>query len=213
MHIIKLEGGEARAISTAINKEKILNTPTSESKIKVDITGQGNSGLYFNYTGAETFNLKNYVLNATGDTAKNNALVYVQDGVVNLAAATDNKIGIIGGENNTAVYNAGTDILTTAATINISNSNGSTGISSVAGTVNNTGSITATGKSVKAIVAKGTTTITSTGKVTVNGTALSATDGSVGLASMNGGQVTQTNTDTSITVGGSASIGLYADRK
>ena len=209
----KLEGGEARAISTAINKEKILNTPTSESKIKVDITGQGNSGLYFNYTGAETFNLKNYVLNATGDTAKNNALVYVQDGVVNLAAATDNKIGIIGGENNTAVYNAGTDILTTAATINISNSNGSTGISSVAGTVNNTGSITATGKSVKAIVAKGTTTITSTGKVTVNGTALSATDGSVGLASMNGGQVTQTNTDTSITVGDSASIGLYADGK
>jgi len=209
----KLEGGEVRDVSTSINKEKILNTPTSESKIKVDITGQENSGLYFNYTGAETFNLKNYVLNATGDTAKNNALVYVQDGVVNLAAATDNKIGIIGGENNTAVYNAGTDTLTTAATINISNSNGSTGISSVAGTVNNTGSITATGKSVKAIVAKGTTTITSTGKVTVNGTALSATDGSVGLASMNGGQVTQTNTDTSITVGDSASIGLYADGK
>ena len=209
----KLEGGEARAISTAINKEKELNTPTSESIIKVDITGQGNSGLYFNYPGTETFNLKNYVLNATGDTAKNNALVYVQDGIVNLAAAADNKIGIIGGENNTAVYNAGTDTLTTAATINISNSNGSTGISSVAGTVNNTGSITATGKSVKAIVAKGPTTITSTGKVTVNGTALSATDGSVGLASMNGGQVTQTNTDTSITVGDSASIGLYADGK
>ena len=41
---------------------------------------------------------------------------------------------------------------------------------------------------------------------------MSATDGSVGLASMNGGNLIQTGA-VDITVGGSASIGLYADGK
>ena len=131
----KLEGGETRPISTSINKVKEFSTPTSESILKVDITGEENSGLYFNYTGADVFNVKKYILNATGDRAKNNALVYVQDGTVTLAAADENKINITGGEKNTAIYNAATDTLTTAAIINVSNSNSSTGISSEAGTV------------------------------------------------------------------------------
>ena len=127
--------------------------------------------MYFNYTGADVFNVKKYILNATGDRAKNNALVYVQDGTVTLAAADENKINITGGEKNTAIYNAATDTLTTAAIINVSNSNSSTGISSEAGTVSNSGNVNISGKSVKAIVAKGSTTVTSTGKITVNGTA------------------------------------------
>ena len=212
----KLEGGEARAISTAINKEKILNTPTSESKIKVDITGQGNSGLYFNYTGAETFNLKNYVLNATGDTAKNNALVYVQDGKINLAAPVANSkantITIKGGKENIGIYTVAADKLATAAKMNVENSDGSIALlAKSSGDVTNTGEISATGKSVKAIITQGSK-IESSGAITVNGTALSATDGSVGLASMNGGNLIQTGA-TNITVGGSASIGLYADGK
>ena len=209
----KLEGGETRPISTSINKVKEFSTPTSESILKVDITGEENSGLYFNYTGADVFNVKKYILNATGDRAKNNALVYVQDGTVTLAAADENKINITGGEKNTAIYNAATDTLTTAAIINVSNSNSSTGISSEAGTVSNSGNVNISGKSVKAIVAKGSTTVTSTGKITINGTALSDTDGSVGLASMNGGNLTQNHANTSITVDGSASIGAYADGK
>ena len=112
------------------------------------------------------------------------------------------------GNNSIGAYNKG--ILTTKGKI-VTTSEKSTGIFSEAGTVTNTGIIDVSGKSVKAIVGKGTTTITSTGKVTVNGTALSDTDGSVGLASMDGANITQTNSDTNIIVDGSASIGAYAD--
>ena len=114
------------------------------------------------------------------------------------------------GNNSIGAYNKGT--LTTKGKI-VTTSEKSTGIFSEAGTVTNTGTIDVSGKSVKAIVGKGATTITSTGKVTVNGTALSATDGSVGLGAMNGATISQTNADTNITVGDSASIGLYADGK
>ena len=112
------------------------------------------------------------------------------------------------GNNSIGAYNKGT--LTTKGKI-VTTSEKSTGIFSEAGTVTNTGIIDVSGKSVKAIAGKGTTTITSTGKVTVNGTALSDTDGSVGLASMDGANITQTNSDTNIIVDGSASIGAYAD--
>ena len=114
------------------------------------------------------------------------------------------------GNNSIGVYNKGT--LTTKGKI-VTTSEKSTGIFSEAGTVTNTGIIDVSGKSVKAIVGKGVTTVTSTGKVTVNGTALSDTDGSVGLGAMNGATISQTNADTNITVGDSASIGLYANGK
>ena len=114
------------------------------------------------------------------------------------------------GNNSIGAYNKGT--LTTKGKI-VTTSEKSTGIFSEAGTVTNTGIIDVSGKSVKAIVGKGVTTVTSTGKVTVNGTALSDTDGSVGLGAMNGATISQTNADTNITVGDSASIGLYANGK
>ena len=114
------------------------------------------------------------------------------------------------GNNSIGAYNKGT--LTTKGKI-VTTSEKSTGIFSEAGTVTNTGTIDASGKSVKAIVGKGSATVTSTGKVTVNGTALSDTDGSVGLGAMNGATINQTNADTDITVGDSASIGLYANGK
>ena len=112
------------------------------------------------------------------------------------------------GNNSIGAYNKGT--LTTKGKI-VTTSEKSTGIFSEAGTVTNTGIIDVSGKSVKAIAGKGTTTITSTGKVTVNGIALSDADGSVGLASIDGANITQTNSDTNIIVDGSASIGAYAD--
>ena len=112
------------------------------------------------------------------------------------------------GNNSIGAYNKGT--LTTKGKIETT-AEKTTGIFSEAGTVTNSGTINVSGKSVKAIVGKGTTTITSTGKVTVNGIALSDADGSVGLASIDGANITQTNSDTNIIVDGSASIGAYAD--
>ena len=112
------------------------------------------------------------------------------------------------GNNSIGAYNKGT--LTTKGKIETT-AEKTTGIFSEAGTVTNSGTINVSGKSVKAIAGKGTTTITSTGKVTVNGIALSDTDGSVGLASIDGANITQTNSDTNIIVDGSASIGAYAD--
>ena len=138
------------------------------------------------------------------------------------------------GTNGAAVYNTGTFTSTNTGEIKVTGKNSigaynkntltlngkiittsekSTGVFSERGTVTNTGTVNVSGKSVKAIVGKGTTTITSTGKVTVNGDALSATNGAVGLASMNGATVSQSNATTSVTVNGSASIGAYADGK
>ena len=138
------------------------------------------------------------------------------------------------GTNGAAVYNTGTFTSTNTGEIKVTGKNSigaynkntltlngkitatsekSTGVFSERGTVTNTGTVNVSGKSVKAIVGKGTTTITSTGKVTVNGNALSATNGAVGLASMNGATVSQSNAATSVTVNGSASIGAYADGK
>ena len=131
-------------------------------------------------------------------------------GVYNTGTFTSvGKINVTG-KNSIGAYNSKT--LTVSGDIT-NTADSSTGIFSEGGTVTNTGKIDVTGKSVKAIVAKGSTTITSTGKVTVNGSALNANDGSVGLASMNGATLSQTNTDTSISVDGSASIGAYADGK
>ena len=136
------------------------------------------------------------------------------------------------GTNGAGVYNTGTFTSDTASEINVTGNNSigaynkgtlttkgkiettaekTTGIFSEAGTVTNSGTINVSGKSVKAIAGKGTTTITSTGKITVNGIALNDKDGSVGLASIDGANITQTNSDTNITVDGSASIGAYAD--
>ena len=131
-------------------------------------------------------------------------------GVYNTGTFTSvGKINVTG-KNSIGAYNSKT--LTVSGDIT-NTADSSTGIFSEGGTVTNTAKIGVTGKSVKAIVAKGSTTITSTGKVTVNGSALNANDGSVGLASMNGATLSQTNTDTSISVDGSASIGAYADGK
>lgn len=117
------------------------------------------------------------------------------------------------GKKNIGIFAAATgDTLSSGAKIALTGDS-STGIfAKSSGTVTNTGEISASGKSVKAIIAQGAT-ITSTGKITVNGAALSDSDGAVGLASMNGGNLTQNHANTSITVDGSASIGAYADGK
>ena len=211
---------EGSGASTNANEQAAsvvkFDNKTRESNLKVDLAGSENTALYFEHANASTnpFKVSNYTLNS--NEGSGNALVYIKTAFVELAAKNkanqDNKLTITDGSNNIAIYTAAAgNTLNTGATINITNSQGSTGIfAKSSGTVTNTGAISATGKSVKAIIAQGTT-INSTGKVTVNGTALSDVDGAVGLASMNGGTLNQTHTDTSITVDGSASIGAYAD--
>ena len=215
-HYVDLIGGKTRLASTANNIVTTLPTTTRESVLKMDLSGSENTGLYFNSNdNANTFAVNNYELKS--DNGTKNVLVYIQDGKVNLAAPVANSkantITMQGGKENVGIYTiTADDKLTTAAKIDIDNSDNSIGLfAKAAADVTNTGEITATGKSVKAIITQGSK-IESSGAITVNGTALSATDGSVGLASMNGGNLIQTGA-TNITVGDSASIGLYADGK
>ncbi|ATV66624.1 autotransporter domain-containing protein [Fusobacterium pseudoperiodonticum] len=213
---IELAGGKTRLASNANNIVTTLPTTTRESVLKMELSGSENTGLYFNSNdNANTFAVNNYELKS--DNGTKNVLVYIQDGKVNLAAPVANSkantITMQGGKENVGIYTiTADDKLTTAAKIDIDNSDNSIGLfAKAAADVTNTGEISATGKSVKAIITQGSK-IESSGAITVNGTALSATDGSVGLASMNGGNLIQTGA-TNITVGDSASIGLYADGK
>ena len=215
-HYVDLIGGKTRLASTANNIVTTLPTTTRESVLKMDLSGSENTGLYFNSNdNTNTFAVNNYELKSENGTK--NVLVYLQDGKVNLAApvanSKTNTITMKGGKENVGIYTVtADDKLITAAKIDIDNSDNSIGLfAKAAADVTNTGEITATGKSVKAIITQGSK-IESSGAITVNGTALSATDGSVGLASMNGGNLIQTGA-TNITVGDSASIGLYADGK
>ena len=213
---IDLAGGKTRLASNTNNIVTALPTTTRESILKMELSGSENTGLYFNSNdNANTFAVNNYELKS--DNGTKNVLVYIQDGKVNLAAPVANSkantITMQGGKENVGIYTiTADDKLTTAAKIDIDNSDNSIGLfAKAAADVTNTGEINATGKSVKAIITQGSK-IESSGTITVNGTALSATDGSVGLASMNGGNLIQTGA-TNITVGDSASIGLYADGK
>ena len=215
-HYVDLIGGKTRLASTANNIVTALPTTTRESVLKMELSGSENTGLYFNSNdNVNTFAVNNYELKS--DNGTKNVLVYIQDGKVNLAAPVANSkantITMQGGKENVGIYTVtADDKLTTAAKIDIDNSDNSIGLfAKAAADVTNTGEISATGKSVKAIITQGSK-IESSGAITVNGTALSATDGSVGLASMNGGNLIQTGA-TNITVGDSASIGLYADGK
>ena len=211
---IDLAGGKTRLASNTNNIVTALPTTTRESVLKMELSGSENTGLYFNSSDTNTFAVNNYELKSENGTK--NVLVYLQDGKVNLAAPVANSkantITMKGGKENVGIYTIAADDLTTAAKIEIDNSDSSIALfGESAGTITNTGEISAKGKSVKAIIAN-RTVINNTGKVIVDGKALSDTDGSVGLASMNGGNLTQTG-DTNITVADSASIGLYADGK
>lgn len=209
-------GASTNANERASSVRKFDNK-TRESNLKVDLKGSENTGLYFEHSNVATnpFKVSNYTLKSSEGTG--NALVYIKDGYVELAAKNksnkDNKMTITDGNSNIGIYTVATGkTLKTGASITITNSDSSTGIfAKKSGDVTNTGDVSATGKSVKAIISEGTK-IESSGAITVNGTALSATDGSVGLASMNGGNLIQTGA-VDITVGDSASIGLYADGK
>ena len=215
-----LDGGSANfSQSQAGNIVTHMNATSKESIFKYNLGGTKNIGMYFGYAGTKTFEVKDLAITSTGDE---NTGIFVADGIVNIsdkntpvAPATDGRDNSItmSGKKNIGIFAAATgDTLSSGAKLTLTG-DGSVGIfAKSSGDVTNTGEISATGKSVKAVIANGSK-VDSTGKITVNGTALSDTDGSVGLASMDGGELNQTNTDTSITVGGSASIGLYADGK
>ena len=216
---INLEGGKPSHHSGADNVVVELPATTRTSILNIDMEdNEKATALYFENNGSTPFIVKNF--NLTSTNGKGNSLVFVKKGIVKLDAEADPNGGVKGaltitkGESNVGIYTEATgQTLSNNAPITITTSNSSIGIfAKKSGDITNTGEISATGKSVKAIISEGSK-IDSTAKITVDGTALSATDGSVGLASMNGGKITQTNASTSITVGGSASIGLYADGK
>ena len=204
---LDLAGGQPFA---AGNTTEALALPTSSrnSILNFKLSGSNNTGVYFNSTTTKKFNPIEYEIESENGT--NNTLVAVFDGEVELGNTKTHKLNIKNGSNNTALYTKSSDVLKTAADIKIVDSNNSIGIfAKNSGTVTNTGSVSATGKSVKAIIADGST-VTSSGAITVNGNSTSDTDGSIGLAAINGGTLTQTGT-TDITVNDNASIGLYAD--
>ena len=216
----KIQGGEASFNSSAADNEiTSMNGTSKESIFKYNLGGTKNIGMYFGYTGTKTFEVKDLLITSTGDQ---NTGVYAADGVVNISAkntpvapATDGRDNSItmSGKKNIGIFAAATgDTLSSGAKITLTGDSSTAIFAKSSGAVTNTGEISASGKSVKAIIAQGAA-ITSTGKITVNGTALSDTDGSVGLASMDGGNLSQSHADTNITVSGSASIGAYADGK
>ena len=204
---LDLAGGQPFA---AGNTTEALALPTSSrnSILNFKLSGSNNTGVYFNSTTTKKFNPIEYEIES--ENGINNTLVAVFDGEVELGNTKTHKLNITNGANNTALYTKSSDALKTAADIKIVNSNNSIGIfARNSGTVTNTGSVSATGKSVKAIIADHST-VTSSGSVTVNGNSTSDTDGTIGLAAINGGTLTQTGA-TDITVNDNASIGLYAD--
>ena len=215
-----LDGGSANfSQSQANNIVTPMNAISKESIFKYNLGGTKNIGMYFGYAGTKTFEVKDLAITSTGDE---NTGIFAADGIVNIsdkntpvAPATDGRDNSItmSGKKNIGIFAAASgDILSSGAKITLTGDESVGIFAKSSGDITNTGDISATGKSVKAIISEGTK-IDSTAKITVNGTALSDTDGSVGLASMNGGKLTQTNANSSITVGGSASIGLYADGK
>lgn len=221
---VNLDGGTNRIGHIAPNSVRSdLTGARKASILNIDITGGSqNAGLYFKYNGTDEFKPMNYTLNSKNSDG--NALVYVGDGVVNLGATTKTDpnapdIYITGGKGNVGIYNnsskTGTGGFTvqTAAKIKAENTESASGIISTAGILNNTGKIDIKGKAVKGIVSRDGATVTSTGPLVLEGTAESATNGSVGLVALNGGKLTQNGVGTSIKVDGSASTAAYADGK
>jgi len=195
-----LKGGKGFSRSSADNIVLTLPATSDASVIKVDLDGKNNTGVYFESASGNAFELNEYKLNIKG---QKNTGFFIKQGTVKLGSGTDHAINITGGSENIGIF---TNVaMTSAADITV-NADKSTGMfAKNAGTSTSTGKISATGASVKALIADNST-ITSSGKVDVTGTASSDTDGSVGLAAMNGGTITHTGGG-DITVDGSASIG------
>ena len=204
-----LEGGKTSHTSSATNAIVTLPGTTRESIINVDMEGNEKAtAAYFNDPSSNTFKIKNFKL--TSKNSKNNNLVYVKDGIVELDGSTNGELEITGGEKNIAIYTAASGKnLKNNGTIKVTNSDSSTGILAFgtgSGTVTNTGDITISGKSVKSIISDASKVV-NTGVITLTGTASSDTDGSVGLAAMNSGTITHTGGG-DITIDGGASIGV-----
>ncbi|WYA52843.1 autotransporter-associated N-terminal domain-containing protein [Fusobacterium nucleatum] len=77
--------------------------------------------------------------------------------------------------------------------------------------VTNTGEITITGKAVKGIISDNAN-VTNTGKLIFDGSQKNDTEGSVGLAALDGGYLKSTGAGSEIKVSGKSSIGLYVTR-
>ena len=78
-----LDGGSANfSQSQATNIVTPMNAISKESIFKYNLGGTKNIGMYFGYTGAKTFEVKDLLITSTGDQ---NTVVYAADGVVNLS--------------------------------------------------------------------------------------------------------------------------------
>ncbi len=218
---VNLAGGDVFTTSPSDNKQTALGTEdattnkttTKESVIKLNLSGSDNIGTYFDYSGTNGFELKDYTLEADGTKG---TLVYVKDGKVTLAeknsANNINKININGGNKNVGIYTISGKDLDTAATVTLTGASESVGLyaKNASGTIKNTGKISGTGLTQSmGIAAESTgtaTTITNEGEVDVEGT------GVVGLVAKGSGATLKSEgANSKIKATGNSSAAVYSD--
>ena len=218
---VNLAGGDVFTTSPSDNKQTALGTEdattnkttTKESVIKLNLSGSDNIGTYFDYSGTNGFELKDYTLEADGTK---DTLVYIKDGKVTLAeknsANNINKININGGNKNVGIYTISGKDLDTAATVTLTGASESVGLyaKNASGTIKNTGKISGTGLTQSmGIAAESTgtaTTITNEGEVDVEGT------GVVGLVAKGAGATLKSEgANSKIKATGGSSASVYAD--
>ena len=220
-----LDGGEGFSQSSADNIIHSLPATSRASKFDIDLGGNSSTGMYFEYAGNDVFKVVDYKLTSTGK--KNNTMVFIKNGNVNLdstGTSGNHEITVTGiagtSTENIGIYktaDATTDDITTNADINIKDSDSSIAILSkgTGGTITSKGNIAVEGtgtnvvKAAMGIVSSGGDNITSTGTLTVKGTQNSPTEGSQGLITL-GGSINQSGTAT-IEVDGPASVGVYTE--
>ena len=91
---MNLAGGTAFSTSGAGNEVTTLPGTTRASKIKTDLSGSKNTGVYFESTSPKTFTLNEYKINIKGN---NNTGIFVKQGTVALGSGTDHSINITSG--------------------------------------------------------------------------------------------------------------------
>ena len=203
---VKLEGGAAFSQSTADNIITTLSPSSDSSIIKLNISGNKNTGVYFDSTTAKTFTLKNYDINIDG---VNNVGFIAGNGAVKLETGTVNKINIKGSKN-AGIYTKNTDDLETAATMTLTGATESVGLyaknTGTSTNITNKGKITGTGltKSI-GIVAEGSSKVTNKSEVDVEGT------GVVGLVAKDSGATIDADPTSKVKATGSSSAAAYTE--
>ena len=202
----KIDGGESNLHSSANNVVIDLTGTTRPSIFKFDLSGSKNTALYFKNTVAP-FNVENYKL--TSNQGTQNALVYAEEGTVNLHNSSgNNEITLTQDKQSVGVYAVNTANVDTAAKVTLTDTEKSIGVyaKNASGTIKNTGKVSGTGlKASMGIVAEGAT-ITNEGEVDVEGTKV------VGLvAKGTGSTIKSEGANSKIKATGNSSASVYTD--